>query len=126
MKDFDLISMAEEVCPDRFTYLNSRGAVSCLDSFLVSRHLYQGGGVTMYEVVDFIEHGSDHCPVYICLKVDPSWRKKPVQPVRRILKSSGMESLRKRLVEGSIHRSEIVTKVHSFFLDLNENKEGIG
>ena len=36
MKDFDLISMAEEVCPDRFTYLNSRGAASCLDSFLVS------------------------------------------------------------------------------------------
>ena len=50
MKRFNLMSMAEEICPDRFTYMNSRGAASCLDSFLVSRHLYQDGGITMYEL----------------------------------------------------------------------------
>ena len=118
MKRFNLISMAEEVCPDRFTYINSRGATSCLDSFLVSRHLYQGGKVTMYEVVDFIEHGSDHCPVYIRLKVHPRWRKRPVGSVRRIMKNSGLESLRKKLDEGSIHRPKVVTKILSFFANL--------
>ena len=118
MKRFNLISMAEEICPDRFTYMNSRGAASCLDSFLVSRHLYQDGGITMYEVIDFIEHGSDHCPVYIRLKVQPRWQKKPVEQVRRIIKTSGVESLREKLVEGSIHRTGVVSTILSFFSDL--------
>ena len=60
MGRYCLVSLALELCPDRFTYLNSRGHMSCLDSFLVSHDLYDSGRVTMYEVVDFMEHGSDH------------------------------------------------------------------
>ena len=71
MVRYNLVSMALELTPDRSTFLNSRGYTSCLDSFLVSRELYASGGVTMYEVVDFIEHGSDHSPLYIRIKVNP-------------------------------------------------------
>ena len=73
MSRFNLVSLALEICPDRFTSLNSRGGMSCLDTFLVSRDLYESGHVTRYEVLDFLEHGSDHSPVYIRLKVYPSW-----------------------------------------------------
>ena len=72
----------------------------------------------MYEVIDFFAHGSNHCPVYIRLKVHPRWRKKPGSSVRRIMKTSGFESLRKKLDEGSIHRAEVVTKILSFFSNL--------
>ena len=65
MKRFDLISMADKVCPTTFTFLNSRGGVSCVDTFLISRLLFVNGRVTSYEVLDFIEHGSDHSPVYL-------------------------------------------------------------
>ena len=72
MSKFNLVSLALEMCPDRFTCLNSRGGTSCLDAFLVSRDLYDSGGVTMYEVLEFLEHGSDHSPVYIKVKVVPN------------------------------------------------------
>ena len=33
MRRFKLISMASGLCPNRYTYLNSRGGVSCIDIF---------------------------------------------------------------------------------------------
>ena len=63
MTKFRLVSLSLEICLDRFTCLNSRGGTSCLDSFLVSSGLYNSGAVTMYEVLHFVEHGSDHSPV---------------------------------------------------------------
>ena len=47
-----LVSVASEMCPDRFTCLNSRGGTSCLDTFLVSKGLYYPGCVTLCEVLD--------------------------------------------------------------------------
>ena len=41
MKKFSLVSLSLEMCPDRFTCMNSRGGASCLDTFLVSSTLYQ-------------------------------------------------------------------------------------
>ena len=46
MTRFDLISMADKVCPTTFTFLNSRGGVSCVDSFLICRQLYANGRVS--------------------------------------------------------------------------------
>ena len=73
MSKFGLVSLTLEMCPRRFTCLNSRGGASCVDTFLVSGGLYRSGAVTLYEVIDFIEHGSDHSPVYLRLKVYPVW-----------------------------------------------------
>lgn len=73
MKRFSLISLALKMCPDRFTCLNSSGGASCLDTFLVSMELYSSGRVTLYEVLDFVEHGSDHCPVYLRVRIYPNW-----------------------------------------------------
>ena len=55
MLKFGLVSLTLEICPGRFTCLNSRGGASCLDTFLVSSKLYKSGAVTLYEVMDFIE-----------------------------------------------------------------------
>ena len=90
MQRFKLVSLSQEICPDRFTCMNSRGGSSCLDTFRVSRRLYDSGAVTMYEVVDFLEHGSEHSPVYVRLKVYPSWSKGSNPPRRRILKLSNL------------------------------------
>ena len=51
------------------------------------------------EVMDFIEHGSDHSPIYLRVKVYPAWIKCPPSK-RRILKKSGIESLEK--TEGKV------------------------
>ena len=53
MKKFSLVSLGLEMCPDRFTCMNSRGGASCLDTFLVSSRLYDSGRVSLYEVIDF-------------------------------------------------------------------------
>ena len=37
MRKFRLISLAEKICPDRFTFLNSRGGSSCLELGYLSR-----------------------------------------------------------------------------------------
>ena len=97
MGKFGLTSLAEKICPDRFTFLNSRGGSSCLDSFLVSDWLLESGCVVLYDVLDFLEHGSDHSPVYVKLKVFPKWIKKHKVSRRRILNYHGVDSLRKRL-----------------------------
>ena len=122
MEKFSLVLLSREIYPDRFTYLNSRGGASCLDAFLVSKKLYSSGDVRMYEVLDFIEHGSDHSPVYIRLRVYPSWSRKSKPPNRRILKKSGMESLRRKLVAGSRTRKEIVLKIRNAFSRLEWSK----
>ena len=75
----------------------------------------------MYEIIDFIEHGSDHC-VYIRLNVHPEWKKKPKIQGRRIIQKSGYESLRQKLTKGSSHRSGVVTRVLNFFSDLHWSK----
>ena len=98
--------------------MNSRGGSSCLDTFLVSRGLYDSGAVTMYEVVDFLEHGSDHSPVYVRLKVYPSWSKSSNPPKRRILKSSGIESLGKQLCGDSHTKQKIILKILGAFKHL--------
>ena len=122
MERFSLVSLALELCPDRSTYLNSRGNMSCLDSFLVSQDLYHCGRVTMYEVVDFMEHGSDHSPVYIRIKVYPEWKTKLRPKRRRILKSSGISGLRKKLSAGHGSRQKIVEKVLLTFSDIDWSK----
>ena len=115
MKRFDLISLAEKVCPTKFTFLNSRGGVCSVDTFLISSWLYLGGRVILFEVVDFIEHGSDHSPLYLRIQVFPKWQKRLKKPSRRILKSSGYESLRKKLEGGGRGRSRMIAKVLGFF-----------
>ena len=90
MSKFGLVSLAMEICPQRFTCSNSRGGASCLDTFLLRVGLYKSGAVTLYEVLDFVEHGSDHSPVYLRLKVQPTWINTPNLPKRRILKRSGI------------------------------------
>ena len=122
MVKFDLVSLAEEMCPERFTCLNSRGGASCLDTFLVSVWLYKSGAVTLYEVLDFVEHGSDRSPVYLRLRVQPTWINIPNLPKRRILKRSGIESLRKRLGINSGTRPKIVSKIVSAFSHLEWSK----
>ena len=118
MRKFGLISLSEKICPDRFTFLNSRGGSSSLDSFLVSVWLWESGCVVLYEVLDFLEHGSDHSPVYVKLKVFPKWIKKPKVTRRRIINYRGMESLRKRLKDPET-RLPIVNKIIDAFSDLN-------
>ena len=118
MKRFGLISLALKMCPDRFTCLNYRGGTSCLDTFLVSIELYNSGRVTLYEVLDFVEHGSDHCPVYLRLRVYPNWIKQLKLPRRRILKMGGVESLRRRMEDGGRARREIVFKIQNSFSDM--------
>ena len=118
MSRFNLVSLALELCPDRFTCLNSRGGTSCLDTFLFSRDLYESGSVTKYEVLDFLEHGSDHSSIYVRLKVNPSWVKKSNPPRRRILKSSGMEALRRKLHGGENSRHKVVSRIVSSFSHL--------
>ena len=118
MSRFNFVSLALELCPDRFTRLNSRGGTSCLDTFLVSRDLYESGHVTSYEVLDFLEHGSDHSPVYIRLKVYPSWVKRSKPPRRRILKSSGIEELRRKLEGDESSRCKVVSTIVRSFSNL--------
>ena len=69
MNRFGLSSVAEKICPSKPTRINSRGHKSCLDTFLVSNELLLSGAVTMFEVVDWIETGSDHCPIYLRVRV---------------------------------------------------------
>ena len=69
MKRFGLTSLAEKFCPSQPTRINSRGHQSCLDTFLVSNELLLSGAITMFEVVDWIETGSDHCPLYLRVRV---------------------------------------------------------
>ena len=61
-----------------------------MDTFLISRRLYLSGGGTLFEVLDFIEHGSDHSPIYLRVRVFPRWQKRIKKHVRRILKASGL------------------------------------
>ena len=95
--------------------MNSRVGSSCLDTFLISRDLYDSGCVTKYEILDFLEHGSDHSPVYVKLKVYPTWVRKQDPPRRRILKSSGIEMLRKRMESRSGSRQKLVSRILSYF-----------
>ena len=122
MKEFSLVSLASEMSPDRFTYMNSRGGASCVDTFLISVGLYDSGCVTLYEVLDFVEHGSDHSPVYLRLRIHPKWikRSKPVR--KRILKTRGVEYLRKKLNGRSQARKEIVLKIQSSFSGIGWSK----
>ena len=122
MLRFRLVSLSLEICPDRYTCMNSRGGSSCVDTFLVSSRLYESGGVSMYEVLDFIEHGSDHSPVYVRLKIYPSWSKRSIPPRRRILKSSGIKSLRKQLSGDSRTKQEIILKILGAFKHLDWSK----
>ena len=122
MAEFNLVSLALEMYPDRFTCLNSRGGVSCLDTFLVSKGLYSKGGVRMYEVLDFIEHGSDHSPVYLRLEVYPSWVRICKPPNRRILKKSGMVSLCRKLGTQSRARRDLVFKIQKAFANIEWSK----
>ena len=115
MKWFDLISLAEKICPTKYTFLNSRGGVSSVDTFLISRRLYLSGGVSSFEVLDFIEHGSDHCPIYLRVKLFPKWQKRIKKPARTILKSSGLKSLQKTLEVAGPARSRMIDKVLGFF-----------
>ena len=93
-----------------------------MDTFLVSVGLYKSGAVTLYEVLDFVEHGSDHSPVYLRLKVQPTWINRPNLPKRRILKRSGIELLRRRLGINSSTRIKTVYKIVSAFSHLEWSK----
>ena len=62
--------------PSKATRINSRGHKSCLDTFLVCGWLLGAGRVSMYEVIDWIETGSDHCPIYVRVRVYPDWVKR--------------------------------------------------
>ena len=68
----------------------------------------------MHEVIDFMEHGSDHCPVYVRLRVHPKWARKVSPITRRILKSSGLKSLKQKMSSVS-SRSKIVEIIKSYF-----------
>ena len=118
MKIFGLVSLAEEIFPAKATRINSRGPKSCLDTFLVSRWLLEGGRVSMYEVVDWIETGSDHCPIYLRVRVYPNWVKRSQLPTRQILKASGLQGLRKKL--GNVgYRPTVVSDINLAFSSLN-------
>ena len=122
MLRFKLVSLSLEMSPNRFTCMNSRGNASCIDTFLISKTLYDSGAVTMFEVLDFFEHGSDHSPVYVRLKVHPSWKSSSKLPRRRILKSSGFKSLRKRLSEDSRTKQNLIMKIQRAFLHVEWSK----
>ena len=126
MKKFDLVSVAEELCPDHATRINTRGHQSCIDTFLVSRWLFERKRITMYEVIDWIETGSDHSPLYIRVKVYPTWVKKTVLPRRRILKASGLLALRNKMENGT-SRDTVVENINrafsSFDWSLATNRE---
>ena len=114
MKRFNLVSLSEKICPTQFTYLNSRGGSSCPDTFLVSEWLYNQNCVIMHEIIDFMEHGSDHCPVYVRLRVHPKWSGKARPITRRILKTSGLKSLYRKMSSLSSRRN-IVNIIKSQF-----------
>ena len=114
MRRFKLVSLAEICCPDKVTYISSRGSISCLDIFLESGWLYYNDCVTKYEVLDFLEHGSDHCPVYVCIKVYPKWFNRPKLPTKRIIKSAGVESLYMRLSDPA-SRHFVVNRINICF-----------
>ena len=97
MKRFGLVSLAEEIYPAKATRINSRGHKSCLDTFLVIRWLLEDGRVSMFEVADWIETCSDHCPIYLRVTVYPDWVKISQPPTRKILKASALRALRKKL-----------------------------
>ena len=120
MKNFNLVSLSEIMCPGQFTYLNSRGGISCLDTFLVSSWLYDQHCVIMYEVIDFLEHGSDHCPVYVRLRVHPKWSGRIRPMTRPILKTSGLKSLYLKMSSVST-RTNIVNRIKSYFSTLDWN-----
>ena len=69
----------------------------------------------MYDVVDFIEHGSDHSPVYVRLRVYPSWRKSSNTPRKRILKSSGIEKLEEILRGESRSKQRVIGRIKGAF-----------
>ena len=118
MNNFDLVSLSENICPGQFTYVNSRGGASCLDTFLVSSWLYSKHCVIVHEVIDFLEHGSDHCPVYVRLRVHPKWSKKISPITKRILKTSGLKSLSLKMSSVSA-RPHVLNKIKSYFSHLD-------
>ena len=121
MKKFSLASLTEKFCPSLPTRINSRGHKSCLDTFLVSNELLLSGAVTMFEVVDWIETGSDHCPLYLRVRVFPQWTKRRKLPERRILKSSGLKSLGKKL-GNTFCRKLVVSDIKNAFYSLDWSK----
>ena len=118
MEKFGLISQAEEKCHARTTRMNSRGNKSCLDTFLVSKWLLESGRVSMYEVLDWFETGSDHCPIYLRVRVYPKWVKRSLPETKRIIKASGLRNLLKKL-ENFHSRPFIVSKILNSFSSIN-------
>ena len=118
MKSFDLVSLAEKMCPARATRINTRGHKSCLDTFLVSKWILESDRISMYEVIDWIETGSDHSPIYLRVRVHPEWTKRSLRPTKQILKASGLRSLSKKL--GNVAcRPLIISKINMAFSSLN-------
>ena len=94
--------------------MNSRGNRSCLDTFLLSGWLLESGRVSMYEVLDWIETGSDHCPVYLRVRVYPNWVKRSHPSTKQIIKASGLRKLMKKL--GNVDsRPLVVSKINMAF-----------
>ena len=118
VRKFGLVSLAEELCPNKSTRMNSRGNKSCLDTFLVSKWLFKDGRVLMYDVLDWFETGSDHCPIYLRVRVYPDWCKRLKPQTRRIFKTSGLKKLRNKL-ENVDTRSSVVSKINLAFSSLN-------
>ena len=118
MRKFGLVSLAEELCPNKSTRMNSRGNKSCLDTFLVSKWLFKDGRVLMYDVLDWFETGSDHCPIYLRVRVYPDWCKRLKPQTRRIFKTSGLKKLRNKL-ENVDTRSSVVSEINLAFSSLN-------
>ena len=114
IESFGLVSLSEEICPAKATRINSIGHKSCLNTFLVSRWLWESGRVSMYEVVDWIETGSDHCPIYLRVRVHPKWVKRSQPHTKRILKSSGLRSLRMSMINVA-SRPSVVSDIHLAF-----------
>ena len=86
-----------------------------MDSFLISRHLYPNGAVKLFEIVNFMEHGSDHSPIYLRVQVFPKWQKQSKKLVRRILKFSGFLSLQKKLQGSCRSHSKVISNILNFF-----------
>ena len=118
MKRFGLTSLAGKFCPSQPTRINSRGHQSCLDTFLVSNEILLSGAITMFEVVDWIETGSDHCPIYLRVRVFPNWTKRSKLPVRQFLKSSGLRSLQRKL-RSTFSRARVISDIKNAFYSLD-------
>ena len=73
--------------------------------------MYDPSVVTFYKMVDFLEHGSDHSPIYVRLKVYTSYSKSFTPPKRRILRYSGIESQGKQLSFDSSTKQKSILKI---------------